>query len=112
MQLADQVPLEPGVFGRQVACEGGLPTFLEQGLLNTLYATVGGGPSGPDIDVLDAEHGQGLVELLGAVLGGVGFLTDVKSVLKLVGWDVDGPAMERIATPGFVGSSPSGGGRW
>jgi hypothetical protein len=42
---------------------------LEQSLLDALDASVGGGATGTDVDVLDAELGHGVVELLGSVLG-------------------------------------------
>src|ERR1700730_3168202 len=71
VQLANQVALEAGVLGRQVAGESRLPAFLQQGLLDALHAAVGGGATGADVDVLDAELSQGPVELLGSVLGSV-----------------------------------------
>ena len=59
LEVVVQVPAEAGVLGGQVASEAGLPTLVEDGLLDPLDAAVGSGSTGPDIDVLGVELDEG-----------------------------------------------------
>ena len=55
----------------QVAGEGWLPAFLEDGALNPLHRAVGLRPAGVDGSVPDLELAQGVLEALGTELGRV-----------------------------------------
>jgi hypothetical protein len=71
-QGAFQIEAEAGLFGDQVAGEGGLPALLQDGLLDPLHTPIRLGTAGPDEAVTgsqlsDAGLEGGRAELLGVV---------------------------------------------
>src|SRR4029450_4054290 len=70
-QVAFQVEAEAGLFGDQVAGEGWLPAFIQDGLLHAFHTAIGLWPAGADEAVGGREGGHGLAEDRRAELAGV-----------------------------------------
>jgi hypothetical protein len=77
-QIALQIQAEAGLLGDEIAGEGWLPAFVQDGLLDSLDTAVGLRSAGTDEAVPGSQLGDGGLEGGRAELRGVEFLTGVK----------------------------------